>query len=397
MKFLHKLALLAVLAITGCSVPKPTAFYQTRAIPGARPGILISVEPYTPALDHVASYRVLYNSTDIYGNTIPVSGVVFIPLAPPPPGGRNVVAWAHPTTGIAQGCAPSLGNGGLGSLTLPQSIPGFAHFLSAGDIVTATDYPGLGAPGIHPYLIGDGEGRSIIDSVRATRTLPGADINGNYVVWGHSQGGQAALFAGQIAKSYAPELNLVGVAAAAPPTNMNIELTEPFRSDSGRLLAAYVYYTWSKTYNVPITSIVAPQAVPAVDNAVTKCIGTLGQAINAVRAASALNPVFRDHPPQSTPPWPALLTENSPGHAPPGAPLIIVQGSADTTVEPRFARGFAAAACAKHQVIEYQEMKGVSHLTIAFKSASVVTAWIDNRFAGMKPPDSCMDQSHRVK
>lgn len=380
-----------LLAICGCTIPKPPPFYQQPAIPNAPPGTLISAEPLTASVSNAAVYRILYNSTDINGRIIPVSGVIIIPLALPPPQGRNVVAWAHPTTGMATGCAPSLGAGGLGSLSLAQSIPGLDSFIAAGDIVAATDYAGLGAPGIHPYLIGDGEGRSVIDSIRAARTLPGADISGKYVVWGHSQGGQAALFSGQIARSYAPELTLVGVAAAAPPTNMNIELTEPFRSDSGRLLAAYVYYSWSKIYHVPITTIVYPQAVPAVNNAVTKCINTLGQAVDAIRAATALNPVFRSHSPRTTPPWPTLLTENSPGHAPPGAPLLIVQGSADTTVEPHFTRSFVADACAKHEAIDYQEMPGVGHLAIARNSAGFVAAWINDRFAGIKPPDTCKD------
>jgi len=388
----HPLAfLLGVAAAPFSAIPTPGAFYSQPVPPNAAPGSLIAVEPFAPAFPGTAGYRVLYASTDIDGARIPVSGVVFIPLGAPPPQGRNIVAWAHPTTGMAPGCAPSLENGGIGAGTLAQSIPGIDRFIAAGDIIAATDYPGMGAPGIHPYLIGDAEGRAIIDSVRATRSLPGADISGKYAVWGHSQGGQAALFAGQIAKAYAPELDLVGVAAAAPPTDMNIELTEPFRSNSGRLLAAYVYYAWSHIYHVPITSIVYPQAVPAVDIVVTKCIGNLGQAADAIHSAAALNPVFRSHDPQSIPPWPVLLTENSPGHAPPGAPLLIFQGSDDTTVEPHFTRSFAAAACAKGDVLDYEERKGVGHLTIARRSAAAAAAWIQNRFTGLKPPDNCKD------
>jgi pimeloyl-ACP methyl ester carboxylesterase len=380
--------LLVFLGVAGCGIPKATKFYQTPPVAGASPGTLIAVAPYNPSVEGAAAYRVLYNSTDIDGATIPVSGVVYIPLAAAPPQGRNIVAWAHPTTGIAQGCAPSLGDGGIGALTLAQSIPGIDRFIADGDVVAATDYPGLGTPGVHPYLIGDGEGRSIIDSVRAARALPGANTSGKYVVWGHSQGGQAALFAGQIAKTYAPELELVGVAAAAPPTDMNIELTEPFRSNSGRLLAAYIYYSWGEIYHVPITSIVYRQAVPAVNNIVTKCIDTLGQAISAVHAAAALNPVFRSHNPNQTPPWPALLTENSPGGAPPGAPVLIVQGSVDTTVEPYFTRHFVAAACAREEILDYQEFN-TGHLAIAVKSSAMVANWIHDRFAGLKPPDNC--------
>jgi alpha-beta hydrolase superfamily lysophospholipase len=389
MNFQPSALLLGLLAWPFSAIPKPDAFYRQPMPAKAAPGSLIAVEPYAPAFPGTAAYRVLYTSTDINGARIPVSGVVFIPLNAAPAQGRNIVAWAHPTTGMAQGCAPSLENGGIGATTLSDSIPGMEQFIAAGDIVTATDYPGLGAPGIHPYLIGDAEGRSIIDSVRAARTLPGANVSGKYAVWGHSQGAQAALFAGQISKNYAPELDLVGVAAAAPPTDMNIELTEPFRSNAGRLLAAYVYYSWSQIYHVPITSIVYPQAVPAVDAAITKCIGTLGQAGEAIHTAAALNPVFRSHDPQSVPPWPVLLTENSPGHAPPGAPLLILQGSDDTTVEPHFTRSFAAAACARHEVLEYDERKGVGHLTIARHGAAEAAGWIHDRFAGLKAPDNC--------
>jgi pimeloyl-ACP methyl ester carboxylesterase len=255
--------------------------------------------------------------------------------------------------------------------------------------VAATDYEGLGEPGIHPYLIGKAEGQNIIDSVLAAQTLPGADLSGQYVVWGHSQGAQAVLFAGQIAAAYAPSLHLVGIAAAAPVTDLKGELTEPFGSDVGRLFAAYVYSTWSKTYHVPITSVVYPQAIPAVDKTASQCIDKLGDAIDAIRAASALNPVFLSHSPEATPPWPALFDENSPGHAPPGAPLLIMQGSKDPTVEPHWTHSFVSYICNQHETLAYHELKGVDHLSIAYKSLPIVTPWIASRFAGTKPPDTC--------
>ncbi len=376
--------LVCMLALAGCGIPDPGPFYDTPAVKTAPAGTLVSAEPFAP-LHGAAAYRVLYNSTDIHGNIIPLSGVVYVPTAPPPPGGRNVVAWAHATTGIGPGCAPSLDDGA----DMAASVPGLSDFLADGDIVAATDYQGLGVPGVHPYLIGRSEGAAILDSVRAARQLPGADASGNVVVWGHSQGAQAVLFAGQMAKSYAPELHLAGVAAAAPVTDLKGELTEPFSSNAGRLLAAYVYYSWSKTYNVPVTTIVYPKAVPAMNKVASKCIGSLGEAVDAIITARALNPVFRSHPPQTTPPWPALFDENSPGHAPPGAPLLIVQGTADPTVEPHWTRSFAGLVCSDHETLQYVEFTGVKHLDIADKSLPVVTAWIRDRFASKPAPDNC--------
>jgi fermentation-respiration switch protein FrsA (DUF1100 family) len=126
-----------------------------------------------------------------------------------------------------------------------------------------------------------------------------------------------------------------------------------------------------------------------VNNAAGKCIATLGQGIAAVRAASALNPVFLAHKPADTPPWPEIFHENSPGHAPPGAPLLIMQGGKDPTVEPHWAQSYIARVCAKGETVDYVEIKGVKHLLIGYKSVPIVAPWIAARFAGQKAPDSC--------
>jgi acetyl esterase/lipase len=143
-----------------------------------------------------------------------VSGIVIVPAGQAPAGGWPIVAWAHPTTGVVPRCAPSL------AIFLFQQIAGSRRLLEDGYAIAATDYPGLGTPGPHPYLVGESEARAVIDSVRAARLFPGLENSNRFAVWGHSQGGQASLFTGMIAKTYAPELQLVGVAAAAPATDL---------------------------------------------------------------------------------------------------------------------------------------------------------------------------------
>ena len=160
------------------------------------------------------AYRVLYRSTGLHGEPIAVSGVVIVPKGVPPAGGRPIVAWAHPTTGIVDRCAPSLARAFF------RSVQGLQDMMNRGYAVAATDYPGLGTPGVHPYLVGESEARAVIDSVRAARSVPGVGDGRSFAVWGHSQGGQAALFTGLLASTYAPDLNLVGVAAAAPATEL---------------------------------------------------------------------------------------------------------------------------------------------------------------------------------
>lgn len=203
---------------------------QPGEIPG-KPGTIIRIWPLEGGGPGDAdAFRILYRSTGLKGEPIPVSGAIFIPSGPAPAGGRNVIAWAHPTSGVAPPCAPSLmpDTGGM--------IWNLDEMLSQGYVVVATDYAGLGTDGIHPYLIGVSEGRAVLDSVRAARNLPRSGASNRFAVWGHSQGGHAALYTGELAAGYAPDLKLVGVAAAAPATYL-VELFDADKETEQDLLA----------------------------------------------------------------------------------------------------------------------------------------------------------------
>ncbi|MEJ0065614.1 MAG: alpha/beta fold hydrolase [Caulobacteraceae bacterium] len=165
-------------------------------------------------------------------------------MAQTPAGGRPIVAWAHPTSGIEPRCGTSLATFRF------EQIMGLRDMIRRGYIVTATDYPGLGAGGPHPYLVGVSEGRAVLDSVRAAQNLTheqGVDV----ALWGHSQGGQAVLYAGLLAASYAPELRLAGVAAAAPATELGPLMRDDESSPGGKDLLAMTLWSWSRVYGAP--------------------------------------------------------------------------------------------------------------------------------------------------
>ena len=80
-----------------------------------KPGTIIRVWPLEGGgPGNSDAFRFLYRSTGPEGETIPVSGAIFIPSGAAPAGGRNVIAWAHPTSGVAPVCAPSLYPHGAG-------------------------------------------------------------------------------------------------------------------------------------------------------------------------------------------------------------------------------------------------------------------------------------------
>ena len=79
-----------------------------------------------------------------------------------------------------------------------------------------------------------------------------------YVVWGHSQGGQAALFTGLLSQSYAPDLQLLGVAAAAPATELATLMKADLDTSGGRNLTAMTLWSWKRVLARPRTRCSIP-------------------------------------------------------------------------------------------------------------------------------------------
>lgn len=330
------------------------------------------------------AFRILYQSTGLKGEPIAVSGAIYIPPGKPPAGGRRVIAYGHPTSGVVEKCAPSLrpDNAGL--------IWGLPAMIAQGYIVVATDYPGLGTPGIHPYLIGISEGRAVLDSVRAAIALPRSGASNNYVLWGHSQGGHAVLYAGEMSKSYAPELKLVGVAAAAPATY----LAELFDADketaTGKELTAMAIYSWSNLYKHPASTLIEPKAMGIYKEMANDCIESVAQAVDLDNAEKPLeNMKFLKANPAKTKPWSTIMLRNSPGKKPAGAPVFLAQGTADTVVRPYITKKFGNALCKQGTKVMLVEMPGVTHTFAAKESVTTALKWMDARFRGKPPPNSC--------
>jgi pimeloyl-ACP methyl ester carboxylesterase len=327
----------------------------------------------------------LYESTGLDGKPIAVSGVVIVPNGIAPPEGRPIVAWAHPTTGVASGCAPSL------NANFFNTVPGLAEFLARGYVVAATDYDGLGASGTHPYLVGNSEAWAVLDSVRAARQLEDAHANHQYVVWGHSQGGQAALFAGQVAAGYAPEISLAGVAAAAPATKLGNLLMDNIDTAQGRVLTAYAVWSWSNVYDLSRVDTVAKDADPVVALIAGQCVESREEAYRVLFDARPLKYEFLVSNPVTAEPWSGLLVRNQPGHARGSAPIFIAQGVADSIVRPAVTAEWVADACRRGERVRWLEMAETGHLGAGRKAAPAVVDWIASRFAGAKAPDDCGD------
>jgi acetyl esterase/lipase len=367
-----------------------TTFYVAQAaqVIGS-PGSIIRLEPMDGAPLGASAYRVLYRSIGVHGEPIAVSGVVVIPSGHAPVDGRPVVAWAHPTTGVVSRCAPSEAR------FVFQTMMGLRDMVRHGYIVAATDYPGLGTEGPHPYLVGASEARAVIDIVRAAHQVPGAQASQRYAVWGHSQGGQAALFTGLLSASYAPELNLVGVAAAAPATDLKTLLRADADTDGGRNVTAMTLWSWHHVYDAPIDQVVKPAAMPAVDALSNECIESPLDMMERHYSQKPLQQQFLSvKDVTSIEPWKSLLEANEIQPLPTDIPVLITQGAADRLVLPAVTQTYVKRLCDAGSRVQYVEMPGVNHGFIGSDSALQAVDWMTDRFEGKPAPSTCAAISH---
>jgi len=372
----------------GVTTHAPDAFYDPLAQVPGKPGSLLRSEPLKDVMlpGGVRGWRILYTTS--VNDSTPATAVatVFAP-ANPPPGPRPVITWEHGTTGLLQKCMPSL----VSAPTL--GIPALNGAISAGWVIVATDYSFAEKGGPHPYLVGEGEGRAGLDSVRAARQMPELILDTRTVVWGHSQGGQSALWTGMIGPRYAPDIQILGVAAIAPAADIaNIMKINP---PVDKRLGPYVALSYSRFYpDITFEQAVRPEALAAAREIVNLCgflppedpqrIEALTKTFDGAALAVSTNAALATRLAQNT------------ANQPIAAPVLVAQGLADIVVPPAATDAYVNERCAAGQRLEYWTIAGRDHGGIVQPGTPLdapLVAWTAARFGSEPQASGCARKS----
>ncbi len=252
--------------------------------------------------------------------------------------------------------------------------------------MTASDYQGEGTPGPLPYLVGTVAARNTIDIVRAAQHLRAAHASTAYVVWGHSEGGQTAMFSLKIGPTYAPELHLEGVVAGAPPSQFyavySFLKNSPFRY---YLLMAAEGFHVAYGSKAPLDQVLTPDGIRALPLLSQGCDSFLAAHVDkySLTAISKTDPF-------KVPAWRTLLNENDPGtfSSPSPVPLLIIQGGSDEQIPVASTQLLAQHLCGLGQTLQRWIYPGQNHSGVIAVSAPDMIRWIADRFAGKAAPDS---------
>lgn len=342
-------------------------------LPPGEPGDPIRVVEVGRSDGHV-TLKVLYRSLDVQGRDRAVSGLVTYPTTEPPPGGWPIVATAPGTVGLAPQCGIS---------RIAPEAPGWG----VEGVRVMTDYQGLGTVGgpLHAYLSRPGEGRSVIDGVRAARRLPETGAGDRWLSVGHSQGGHGALSAHELAGEYAPELELVATLALAPAAMLDRVYGGLDPVVTSVLTAMSLFGGAGEHPEIDVEDYASPELLAVADVFETGCLDEITEAVVPLVLAGTL---FTADP-RETEPARSLLLANDVGHVAVDAPLLVVSGTADDRVAIDRVHDLHERLCATGQATELVVVEGATHDSVIPETAEQTSAWLRARLAGEPVADGC--------
>ncbi|UEA59104.1 lipase [Gordonia otitidis] len=321
------LALVVGLALTVTSAPAAAA--------PSTAGTVLTAEDITDRPDAKVAgagkvIAVTYLSAQSDGRLVPVRATIMIPAVTAPAGGYRVLAYGHGTAGLGDDCTVTDRMGHQG-----RYDDWLGPWLKKGYVIAATEYAGIGGPGVHAYLDGDVAGKNIIDSVRAARVVTprytNSEVSRGFLSSGGSQGAHASLWAGHLAPSYAPELTNVGVAATSPPVDIADYFSvirpgvPPVEVPDYVTYFSYVLAGLKVARpDVDVDSYLTPQGRKVVEDAQTLCYPNQGRATKGMSVGQLVARPFNEGPL-----IPALRSVTSVPEKGYPAPILVQQGTLD--------------------------------------------------------------------
>jgi alpha-beta hydrolase superfamily lysophospholipase len=390
------LVLAALPVAVSAASPAPPGLPKFYAVPShwpsKKPGTYLKAEHVSVTGLNGTAWLVMYVSQAYKAKPVAVTGYVVVPSGAAPTGGWPVVAWSHGTNGMANPCAPSLH---IGTSDIPVIL--MNAFLAKGWAFVASDYQGEGTPpGILPYIVGASAAEDTINLVRAALEVPGAHTSKTWVEWGHSEGGQTAMFVDHLAPTYGKGLQLMGVVAGAPPSQFS--LIDTFLNSSPfafyALMVAFGFHAYYGNKLAPLDAVLSKAGQKLLADVTTdvknpsECTSILAAAVDAYAQAGKIGEL-QVADPFSVPAWKRLLNENDPGRfaAKSSVPLLIIQGGADEQIPVVSTSLLYNHLCALGQVAQRWIYPGQSHAGVIAPSFADMVQWMADRFAGGANPD----------
>jgi hypothetical protein len=387
---------------SAAAVPLPSAdpFYRyTGATPLAqlKPGTVLKTRAVTLAADTNATplhaTQLLYRTSDEVGNaTATVTTVLVPPTATVSP---NIIGYLSFYDSLADKCDPSYtlrgGDPGANNQQLSDAEQAFVQaYYATGSVVTVPDFEG---PGLH-WTAGHESGYGTLDALRATEAYLKAPATTKVGLTGYSGGSIAADWAAELSPTYAPELNIVGVAAGGVPVHFFHNLSYINGSQEWSGIMPAVITALGRAYGLDLGAYLSSYGKALVAKDSTGCIGDFNGTHPGLTIQKMVKPQYADV--RSIKPFVdvinRLIMGTAPGH--PRMPMFLAVGNngssvGDDIMVTKDVEALAHEYCSQGMTIQYEEYQGFAHTQAAVRFEPRAVQFLVQRFAGLPATNDC--------
>lgn len=394
-------------------------FYATAAnFSGSVPGDILKVQRIDPQKfsdkipEGTTAYRFQYTSLGTSPHeTVPVSGFIAFPKSDRTGGTLfRTVAWAHGTSGVWKGCAPS---------AMPDlyEYGSWSHLIRRGYAVIATDYAGLGTSSSgHAYSRLSTHANDVFYSVVAARKLFGGSLTSEWISVGHSQGGgtvwtlaeenllhedgpsTAGKYLGTVAQApgvFQGQMAQIAINATQPgrksrDTTSQVEPSAGVLAELGwaiegyRNIAGDQQFSWLESpYLKRLELAKRAQA----------CYESMRVVAADLDISQILNLTNEDVQAQVLETLGSIDDLTSVGERKANQPILILQGLADLEVLPEMVEHGYNKTCETGTEVHLQLYPDVSHDDVIPTAAPFFLQWMDDRFDGIPTKGGCTKQT----
>jgi pimeloyl-ACP methyl ester carboxylesterase len=387
----------AVAGHTAYADPAPLDDFYTppSPIPG-EPGDVLKYEEGEFYLDplklikpNADVYRLMYRSSDTHGEPNAVTGTLLVPEREwRGDGARPLVSYAPGTQGVGDDCAPSKKL----ALGLEYEGPFISGLLALGYAVVVTDYEGLGTPGMHTYVNRAAEAHAVLDAAKAAQQVPEAGLSADspVVLAGYSQGGGASAAAAELVDEYAPELDVKGAYAGAPPAN----LAEVAPVLDGHYAAGFLGFSLlslEAAYpdKVDLDEVVNDRGRQLLDEIADACTEdailkyAFMRTSNLTKDGRALEEYLDEEP------YVSVVAEQRIGERAPDVPVFVLHSRLDDIVPYDQGRQMAVDWCERGGTVEFTTSYVPSHIGGMLRAYPQAVAWLSGMINGKAPKNTC--------
>ena len=291
------------------------------------------------------------------------------------------------------------------AIAIGYEIPNIYAFLARGIAVVVTDYIGLGMTDrVHSYVVRLDEGHAVLDAARAAKQVDGTSVTDASPIglYGYSQGGGAVAAAAELAPSYAPELNLRGAYAGAPPA----DLMDVLKTADGTSIMGVVGFAFNgiAQYEPALADLLGSElnqeGKDTLARLATACIGdtllTTGTAFTKTTGWTNTGESLYDIA-MRIPAAKAAVDAQRIGGLKPSIPVQVLSGTKDDIVAHGQAKQLAKDWCAQGADVTYVPViqpigsggTALNHLGPAITRMVTSQAWLVDRLKGRPASSNC--------